>query len=1026
MKLKNVLIIAMAIITLGLVVACSDDVVVTTKDNSQDYTQVLESNGAFVYNGKKYDSLKLVLGDIELGKEPASDPKVIKVTKNVKDKAATIGEDLDIVLDLGGHTLTFYDVKDNGLTVGADSNLQVKNGTLALQDKSKADHAVVGSDGAASLVFDGVTIDAAGQKTVDATNIDIVSLSNGSSVTGTTILTNVNGTVEGDGFSAADGTKVEGTLVASEGSVLYINNDMGAGVSLNSSTITVMGHAIIDSVSGDYEVNAADESAITNNTGSEIVVKTGDCYVLTNGLPVIYHDFEEALAHVGVNANTIVFVNSVTATTEFDLSAYNYNLTIDFNGKTVALSFTTSNDLTLKNSTSTENNNLTGTVTAAGLKVYDAKISGAVTSNGDLDSQRATFAETVTVTGDLTDGTNAGAYSNGSAFKSEINVNGDAYFYGSTLAPTEASTITASTVSVYGSSLAELGYPVYSITANKTVSALTANKAETNLIISASGGKAGNLKTTGNKTVDAYRYKSNILFEKGGGPYAAVSDISATNANNDAFGDVTIKGDREPGSYIDAGSISYAADVVTEYAIIKGAIGDNTSHLVGSLTDEYKSEFNGAINTSGKISLTNSTLKSSGNQEKFVYSESADSAAITLNNVDFYNEDEDNYAGVWAANGGSISMTNSTGTAYKVTATNSGSNRPGDVSIDNSESDVSFIVNDEVASRAGSNYGDVTIIGKSSNKLSVDKIESNDVTISKATVTGDVTTQNLSDDLGDVVSDNCVFDCNVTVRGGLTDGVMNGSTPSSYSTFNGAVSTEAETKVYGSTFTVSLRIRGDGANIVEGCMFNDATPTYATFIYEGTGTLTITNSTLSGNSYFHGGSTTVKNSSLGHYDNTFTGLTYFTGNAHVTFESLNAAGVYVGYYNDDPGNSTYVSLANGYIYVTDAAALGYASSIVDQKDNTDSVKITLLNDITLGSDLYLTGMIRNLNIEVPSYAEPTHHGIDFNGHDIYLPSPTGHYSLSGDYHSSSSAYIYYHIGAVVTGGYLTNVSLATY
>lgn len=68
MKLKNILIITIAIVTLGLVVACSDDVVVTNKDNNQDYTQVLTSNGAFEYNGTKYDTLQLALKAIVDGK----------------------------------------------------------------------------------------------------------------------------------------------------------------------------------------------------------------------------------------------------------------------------------------------------------------------------------------------------------------------------------------------------------------------------------------------------------------------------------------------------------------------------------------------------------------------------------------------------------------------------------------------------------------------------------------------------------------------------------------------------------------------------------------------------------------------------------------------------------------------------------------------------------------------------------------------------------------------------------------------
>lgn len=1002
MKLKNILIIAMVIITLGLVVACSDDVVVSNKDNGLAYTSVLESNGAFEYNGTKYESLQLALDAIANGKGIVP-YKTVKVLRDVASSPAIIAEEQCIKLDLGGHTVNFYDVTDNALSIGRESVVEIVNGTMTLQDKGNAKLAVIYAKDANVSIENGVSIN-------------------------------------------------EGTLVVNN-SNLTVRNNMGAGIALNSSIVTVIdgGHAIIDSVSGEYTVNACDTSAITNNTGYDINVNTGDCYLMKDGAPTIYSDFEHALSNVGDNADTIVFIKSVTYTSSYTLS---HNLTIDLNGCNVTLK----EDENVKNldggiyklsiidSDANSQAQLTANVSAGEMVVVNAKVDGTVNTTGDLVSLGSKFNGTVDAV-NLTD--------NGSTFKNAVVV---------------------------------------------------------------------------------------------------------------------------------------SADLNSKDATFEGTVH------AGSLTDEH-STFSASVTASGRIMMTRSILNPAGNIDKFVCTDSTAADAISMTGVQFNYDGDNKHAGVWADKGGSISMTNSTGKAYKIVATdNSGNHTPGTVTIDNSAlTEGSFIVKDNVWSVVGDSpdeyFGDVIIKGYDKEQLIIDRIYANDITISRAKVLTDATakTSNGSSDHGDVISDNCWFSGNITASGTVTDGTKSGEaepyTFANGSTFEGPVSaggavilyssftkasvtsgvsvsahkaklgqadgtpddtiyapeiiitdgsymrlkalcdksgyddiaaeevsidktvnydeydyslvdsiiatqlslTEPDiadnqlqigsiqannltvtavenrlavgsisavekttltggrytngtagtdhifngaTTITGGIFTGDVNLGGSSANSIKNAVFDDGT-SYGSFTFSGTGSLTVEDVSFLGNTTFSGGHTTINgNITLGHYTSgTDYGWTNFTDDAHVTFDNTADNVVYLG----SASNSSYVSIANGHFCVASGAGLGYAGSCVDQLSNQDSVTITVVDDTVLYDDVYLNSAIKNLSIVVATgktlYLN-FDYGTDTYYSNVYLCSPTGHYSLSGKFNDSTTSsgtstncHVYYRLGVGISYSISGNVGV---
>ena len=122
-----------AVLVMGLFVAC-DNNVITSKNNGYAYTEILATNGSFVYNGNSYDFLEDALKAIESSGAPGT----IRLSGNVSIYPITIPTEPDITLDLNGHSITFRNVEDSGAVVVSDGAvLSVENGTLSLTGNNR-------------------------------------------------------------------------------------------------------------------------------------------------------------------------------------------------------------------------------------------------------------------------------------------------------------------------------------------------------------------------------------------------------------------------------------------------------------------------------------------------------------------------------------------------------------------------------------------------------------------------------------------------------------------------------------------------------------------------------------------------------------------------------------------------------------------------------------------------------------------------------------------------------------------------
>ena len=453
MKLKNILFIAIAILTIGLFVACNDEVV-ATKDNSLNAYRVVESNGAFVYNGTKYETLQDALDAIENGKM-AGPEKVITVTRDVTGPAAKVADGQSVALDLGGHTLTFYGVEQSALSIGSGTTFVVVNGTLALQDTNNEELAVVYAKDATSLGFSGVAINAKGQKTLVADNVSNVSVTGGSAITGDTSVTgahfflgsdsedtsSINGltVLEGVDFKSNDSTSVAGVLVETN-STLTINNTMDADLVLNGSTTLQVGpdgHATIsamDTQAGKTVVSSQGEGAITNDSGIPVEVETAYAKISRDG-NVSYSYYGSLLAAVeSLDADGLVIVAMAPLAYEGTLEPA-YSVGLDLAGFAITANFSTAKALVLSNSGN--DTVFTGDLNAAGIAINNVEVKGSITSNADMVTSNATLDGEINVTGNLTDGTVSEdptpVYSNGSTFKKAVTVSGTATFRASTI-----------------------------------------------------------------------------------------------------------------------------------------------------------------------------------------------------------------------------------------------------------------------------------------------------------------------------------------------------------------------------------------------------------------------------------------------------------------------------------------------------------------------------------------------------------------------------------------------------------------
>ena len=287
-------------------VACSDDVV-SGKNNDHSYAEVLESNGAFAYMDKNYETFQDVIDAIaKTGAEGT-----ISVLGNVKSRSVTIPENAQIFIDLGGHEIEFFDVESSAITIGVKASLAAFNGSFSMADK-KEDLSVINAVGndSAVVLYENLTIKAAGQTALF--------LDAGSS----TIL---DKDVVIEGATIARGGKENTSLttfcdlpdVRMRGAQLVVGGSAVAVVTVNS---------------GENEYIVSPTATIVDKTGGTIgPIEKGVCYIIRAGETFTFGSLREAIETLSDKGETIVLITEEKATSEEPI-ALSKSVTIDLNG----------------------------------------------------------------------------------------------------------------------------------------------------------------------------------------------------------------------------------------------------------------------------------------------------------------------------------------------------------------------------------------------------------------------------------------------------------------------------------------------------------------------------------------------------------------------------------------------------------------------------------------------------------------------------------------------------------------------
>ena len=131
---KYIILALITILAAVLFTACDSDV---KFNNDVAYTEILETDGAFVVNGKNYDSLQAAINAaLEAGSSKALTYPKVTLTRDVNSHGVSIPKDAKVEIDLDGYTLTFVDVdKETGaVVVNKDAALRLSNGTVGLNE----------------------------------------------------------------------------------------------------------------------------------------------------------------------------------------------------------------------------------------------------------------------------------------------------------------------------------------------------------------------------------------------------------------------------------------------------------------------------------------------------------------------------------------------------------------------------------------------------------------------------------------------------------------------------------------------------------------------------------------------------------------------------------------------------------------------------------------------------------------------------------------------------------------------------
>ena len=366
-------------------VSCSDDVVVS-KDNSHSYAEVLESNGAFVYNGQNYETLQGAI-DAAAKAEPQAraidvQKEAITVTGNVKTREVVIPENADILMNLKGFEVSFFDVQANAITLGKNSSFAAINGTFAMADKQEGLVVISAGGENSNVELDSLKINAAGQ---------------------TALLLDADSTT-----ALSKSVSVEGTVIARGGkanTTLTMENSL-SDVKLRGASLIIegSGSAVITENSGDNEFVVSPTASVIDQTGTidPKVIEDSICYIVRKGELLTFGSLRESVASLENDNETIVFIDKETTTVAepFTLSR---PATVELNGFSSGennIILADGANLTItgkaKNAKGTAYPSFAGTITSAegavaSLVLNSVDMKGSVEISGSLTATASVF-----------------------------------------------------------------------------------------------------------------------------------------------------------------------------------------------------------------------------------------------------------------------------------------------------------------------------------------------------------------------------------------------------------------------------------------------------------------------------------------------------------------------------------------------------------------------------------------------------------------------------------------------------------
>ena len=369
----------------SLLVSCSDDVI-EIKNNEHAYSEVLESNGVFVYKEQRYETLQTVVDSIAKG--GGIQEEAITLSGNVKTRGITIPEKTHLVIDLKGYEIQFFDVEKSAINVGTNSSITVSNGSLTLFDKSS--NLIVlsaGGDNSTVTLLTDLTIKAEGQI---ALYFD-----------------------EGTSATLKKDVIIEGAVIAKGGkekTELTAENYLG-DVRMNGASLIVSerGCAVVNENNNENSYVESPTGTIIDNTGSigPENVEKGVCYIKRGDVYYTFGGLKEAFISLVEDNEKVIFISDedTEASEDFSLNRF---VEVDFKGYKSGknnISLESGSTLTLKSSS--DISIFAGTITSAAgeassLVLDNVEMKNSISVSGTLIATSSIFNDNITSTGDLT------------------------------------------------------------------------------------------------------------------------------------------------------------------------------------------------------------------------------------------------------------------------------------------------------------------------------------------------------------------------------------------------------------------------------------------------------------------------------------------------------------------------------------------------------------------------------------------------------------------------------------------------